>query len=84
MNPTSVHSNSGALRRIGDEDHEDFFSREVNQSTASTTVAKQSEQRSDLWLSCNRGVVRHADLKRDFVLTERVRPAGASAKPFRG
>ena len=60
------------LRRIGDEDHENFFSREVNQSDASTTGAKRSEQRSDLWLSCNRGVVRHADLKCNLVLTERV------------
>ena len=39
---TSINSNSGALRRIGDEDHQNFVSREVKQSAASKVRSDQS------------------------------------------
>jgi hypothetical protein len=62
---------AAALRRIGDEYHGNFSFCEAYQFAAIKTGAKRSEQQFP-WLSCNRGVRRHADLKCNLVLTERV------------
>jgi len=64
------------LTRFDDEDHQDLAKCEFNQPIARRTSTKRSEQRSDPWLSRDRGVLCDADLECNFLLGRLTQSAG--------